>query len=66
MKRNSSIARLGKALVLHLSPSARILVVGVLLAFGASARAQVDPLPSWNDGPARQAIIDFVKATPRR
>jgi len=22
-----------------------------------------DPLPSWNDGPARQAIIDFVTAT---
>ncbi|MFL6501682.1 MAG: HAD family hydrolase [Candidatus Udaeobacter sp.] len=22
-----------------------------------------DPLPSWNDGPARQAIVDFVKAT---
>jgi phosphoglycolate phosphatase-like HAD superfamily hydrolase len=63
MKRNSLIARLGKALVLHLSPSARILVVSVLLAFGASARAQVDPLPSWNSGPAKQAIIDFVKAT---
>jgi phosphoglycolate phosphatase-like HAD superfamily hydrolase len=25
-----------------------------------SARAQSDPLPSWNDGPAKQAIIDFV------
>jgi phosphoglycolate phosphatase-like HAD superfamily hydrolase len=22
-----------------------------------------DPLPSWNDGPAKQAILDFVKAT---
>jgi hypothetical protein len=22
-----------------------------------------NPLPSWNDGPAKQAIIDFVKAT---
>ena len=63
MKRTSLIARLGQALVLHLSPAARILVVGVLLALGASAQAQVDPLPSWNDGPARQAIIDFVKAT---
>src|SRR4029077_2850729 len=26
------------------------------------AQAQ-DPLPSWNDGPAKQAIIEFVKAT---
>ena len=22
-----------------------------------------DPLPSWNDGPAKQAILDFVRAT---
>src|SRR4030095_5353070 len=22
-----------------------------------------DPLPSWNDGPAKQAILEFVKAT---
>ncbi|MBK1866433.1 haloacid dehalogenase-like hydrolase [Aestuariivirga sp. YIM B02566] len=26
-----------------------------------SATAQTDPLPSWNDGPAKQAILDFVK-----
>jgi hypothetical protein len=25
--------------------------------------AEANPLPSWNDGPARQAIIDFVKTT---
>ena len=25
-------------------------------------RAQ-DPLPSWNDGPTKQAIVEFVKAT---
>jgi len=36
-----------------------------LVAFAlasAVAHAQ-DPLPSWNDGPAKQAILDFVKAT---
>lgn len=27
------------------------------------ATAAADPLPSWNDGPARKAIIDFVKTT---
>ena len=27
------------------------------------ATAQVDPLPSWNDGPAKQAILKFVHAT---
>jgi phosphoserine phosphatase len=25
--------------------------------------AQADPLPSWNDGPAKQAIVSFVRAT---
>jgi hypothetical protein len=29
----------------------------------AQAHAQTDPLPSWNDGPAKQAIVEFVKAT---
>jgi hypothetical protein len=37
-----------------------------LLALGANcatARAARDPLPSWNEGPAKQAIVDFVHAT---
>ena len=29
----------------------------------ASSAAVADPLPSWNDGPAKQAILDFVKTT---
>ena len=28
-----------------------------------AARAQSDPLPSWNDGAAKQAIVAFVKET---
>jgi len=32
------------------------------LALACSAYAQ-DPLPSWNDGPTKQAILEFVKAT---
>ncbi len=36
-------------------------VLWALLA--AAAYAQTDPLPSWNDGPAKQAIIEFVQAT---
>ena len=35
--------------------------------FPVSAQAQTattgDPLPSWNDGPAKQAIVSFVKET---
>src|SRR5271154_3214603 len=33
-----------------------------LLLFGVSAYAR-DPLPSWNNGPAKEAIISFVKGT---
>ena len=29
----------------------------------STATAASDPLPSWNDGPAKQAILDFVKTT---
>src|SRR5437660_3895712 len=38
----------------------------VLLAFalaGLTSTQAQDPLPSWNDRPAKQAIVDFVKAT---
>jgi hypothetical protein len=37
-----------------------LLTVGLALAAVASA---ADPLPSWNEGPAKQAILNFVKAT---
>ncbi len=37
----------------------------VLLGTG-HARAQRDPLPSWNDGPAKQAILTLVKDTTDR
>jgi phosphoglycolate phosphatase-like HAD superfamily hydrolase len=29
----------------------------------ASAQTPAEPLPSWNDGPSKQAILDFVRAT---
>jgi hypothetical protein len=29
----------------------------------AQAHAQTDPLPSWNDGVAKKAIVAFVQAT---
>lgn len=34
----------------------------LLLACGHVALGQPDPLPSWNQGPARQAVLDFVEA----
>ena len=30
---------------------------------GLQALAQTDPLPSWNDGPAKKAIVEFVQTT---
>jgi hypothetical protein len=30
---------------------------------GAQAQSQTTPLASWNDGPAKQAVPDFVRAT---
>ena len=32
-------------------------------AGSAAFAADADPLPSWNDGPAKKAILDFVKTT---
>jgi phosphoglycolate phosphatase-like HAD superfamily hydrolase len=54
--------------------ASRRFMLGVLAAlpalptlFGtATAQAQTAPLASWNDGPAKQAVLDFVKATTDR
>src|SRR5258708_13778525 len=38
----------------------------LLLAIGIAGLTTTyaqDPLPSWNDGPAKQALVEFVKAT---
>ena len=35
----------------------------VLGAGWATAQTVTDPLPSWNEGPAKQAIVDFVQVT---
>ncbi|MCG6875260.1 MAG: haloacid dehalogenase-like hydrolase [Betaproteobacteria bacterium] len=40
-----------------------MLALAAGLAFGSPALAQSDPLPSWNDGSAKEAIVSFVRAT---
>jgi hypothetical protein len=35
----------------------------ISLACAANIVRAQDPLPSWNDGPAKQAIMDFVRET---
>jgi phosphoglycolate phosphatase-like HAD superfamily hydrolase len=38
----------------------RVLVALVLFALATFAYAQSDPLPSWNEGASKKAILDFV------
>ena len=38
-------------------------ILCALLFVGIDGHAQTDPLPSWNDGPAKKAIVEFVQAT---
>lgn len=47
----------------RLSVGAKILAFAAALLFAAQALAQTDPLPSWNDGPAKKAIVEFVQTT---
>ena len=39
------------------------LALGISLALGQRAQAEVDQLASWNDGATKKAIVDFVHAT---
>ncbi|CAN7207480.1 HAD family hydrolase [Bosea sp. LjRoot237] len=44
---------------------AAVLIAVALSAWNAAAIAQTDPLPSWNDGKSKQAILDFVAKVTR-
>ena len=49
-----------------LSTLAALLVLSAPFASSTSAQTaatSADPLPSWNDGPSKQAIVDFVRMT---
>ena len=48
-----------------ISAFARLLALAALLALGARAQAQTDPLPSWNDGATKQSIVEFVEGDHR-
>jgi len=41
----------------------RVIALGIGVLLGQGASAQIDPLPSWNDGPAKKAIVEFVQTT---
>jgi len=42
---------------------AAIATLSLLLLVGPAVGQQSDPLPSWNEGAAKRAIVDFVQAT---
>ena len=48
--------------VAHFKAIAKLSLAALLLVAG-QALAQTDPLPTWNDGAAKKAIVDFVQAT---
>src|SRR5262245_12923068 len=61
MKRNRSFL----ALVPFVAPGALLtmLITLIMLIRGVSGQAQTDPLPSWNDGSAKNKIVAFVQVT---
>ena len=45
----------------------QVIVIGLLVLIVMSvAWAQTDPLPSWNDGPAKQSILIFIQTVTER
>jgi phosphoglycolate phosphatase-like HAD superfamily hydrolase len=55
----------------HISRRSVLVALGATLAAfpldaGAQIATRADPLPSWNDGTAKRAVLDFVRATTDR
>ena len=38
-----------------------LMLLGTAFSIANQARALTDPLPSWNDGAAKQAILGFMR-----
>ena len=45
------------------TPNPATIALACMVVFVTIAAQAADPLASWNDGPAKQAIVEFVKAT---
>jgi phosphoglycolate phosphatase-like HAD superfamily hydrolase len=61
----SSSAKLGRRTLIGALPALGI-ATGAFVPVASIAQAPSAVLPSWNDGPARQAILNFVHATTDR
>ncbi len=46
-----------------MKPIRNMVVLLAIALVGLTTIQAQDPLPSWNEGPAKQSIVDFVKAT---
>ena len=46
----------------RMSAPVALAVVMLVLGPADTARGQMDPLPSWNDGPAKRSLVKFVQA----
>lgn len=44
----------------------RIMVFSIIVLAGLAEAQSADPLPSWNKGPAKEAVLNFVKATTQK
>jgi phosphoglycolate phosphatase-like HAD superfamily hydrolase len=62
MEPSSSSSRVSRRVLLS-TAAALPAVSGLIVATTAHAQASAEVLPSWNDGSAKQAIIEFVRAT---
>src|ERR1700733_3074150 len=63
MKANSlrsAVGKVSRRAFVSTGAAALFLRDGLAMARG---EAQSDPLPSWNDGPSKQMILDFVRDT---
>ena len=50
---------------MHRTIASTAIAALLCLFLAQTAAAQTDPLPSWNDGPTKHAITDFVQAVTR-
>jgi phosphoglycolate phosphatase-like HAD superfamily hydrolase len=57
----SRVRRLALRLPSALARVAAAIAIGTIASHAVAQTA--DPLPSWNEGPAKQAIVDFVNTT---
>jgi phosphoserine phosphatase len=62
MKRNAPPTGIDRRALLMAMATAPALPQ-LLIPTATNAQGQGAPLPSWNDGPAKQAIVDFVRVT---